>query len=132
MMGKQIADVQPIAGVDFFMPHPNLGDEINHNICQSEIEGGVPLDDLPVGARLELQTRHHRYIIENRGNHEVLISGHPQYCPEPVLVHLYGSNWGKSLIKLHYIGRGMRLEFRHPQLGVIRTSPIQEVRELIV
>ena len=127
-----IANAEPMPGVDFFMPHPNLGNEINHDICQSEMEGGVLLDDLPVGAKLELQTKYHCYILENRGNHEVLISGHPTYCPAPVLAKLHGSTWGKSLIKLHYIGRGMQLEFRHPQLGVIRTSRIQEVRELAV
>jgi len=30
-----------------FMPHPNLGDDVNGNIVQSEIEGGVFLEGLP-------------------------------------------------------------------------------------
>src|SRR3974390_3011808 len=30
-----------------FRCHPNLSDEVNHNIVQSEIEGGVFLSDLP-------------------------------------------------------------------------------------
>ena len=30
-----------------FAQHPNLSDEVNHNIVQAEIEGGVFLKDLP-------------------------------------------------------------------------------------
>ena len=113
-----------------FMPHPNLGDEINRNICQSEIEGGVFLNTLPMGAVLEIETRNRFYKLENRGNGKVLLAGHPKFCPEPVLVKINGSTWGRAMIKLQFIGRGMFLEFRHPTFGIIRTSRIQEVREL--
>ena len=39
-----------------FAPLPHFSDEINHNIVKSEIEGGVYLEDLQEGARLEIQT----------------------------------------------------------------------------
>ena len=39
-----------------FMPHPNFSDEVNRNIVQSEIEGGVYLDELCEGAVLEVET----------------------------------------------------------------------------
>ena len=71
-----------------FRPHPNFDDAINRAICQSEIEGGVSLDELPVGAVLDVQTANTLYRIENRGDGEVLISGHPEICPTPVLVSL--------------------------------------------
>ena len=112
------------------MPHPNLSDRINHDICQSEIEGGVSLEELPVGAVLELETKNRTYRVENCGNHRVMMSGHPKFCPQPVAVKLHGSTWGRSMIKLHYIGRGMHLEFRHPTFGIVRTSRIREIREL--
>jgi hypothetical protein len=115
---------------DFFVPHPNLDDAINRNICLSEIEGGVHLKDLRVGALVEVETKNRFYMIENRGNGEVLICGHPQFCPRPVQVKLHGSTWGNSMLKLRYIGRGMHLEFRHPSYGVICTSPVQEIRQL--
>lgn len=115
-----------------FQPHPCLDDEINRNICRSEIEGGVFLKDLPVGAVLEVETRNHSYKLENRGNGWALLSGHSKFCPEPVLVRLHGSTWGRSMIKTQFVGRGMHLEFRHPVHGVIRTSRIREVRELAV
>jgi len=46
-----------------FMPHPNLGDEVNRNIAQSEIEGGVYLDNLSDGEVLEVETQNRWYTI---------------------------------------------------------------------
>jgi len=113
-----------------FIPHANLSDEVNANIVQSEIEGGVSLGDLPPSTVLEIQTQHHRYTAVFLGESQALISGHPEYCPEPVLVAIAGSTWGGSMLKLRYIGRGMHLEFCHPEYHTpIVTSRIQEVRE---
>lgn len=112
-----------------FTHHPNLGDGINRNFCQSEIEGGVLLSDLRVGAVLEVETEHRIYTVKNQGNGLVLIAGHPEYCPEPVLAKLHGSTWGTAMLKSRFIGRGMHMEFHHPKLGIIRTSRVQEIRE---
>jgi hypothetical protein len=109
-------------------PHPGLSDQINRNIIQSEIEGGVYLNRLPHGAELEVETQNRRYTIVNRGDGSVFISGHPEFCPDPVIVHIHGSTWGGSMLKQRFIGRGMRLEFFHPHYRVITTSPIVEVR----
>jgi hypothetical protein len=113
----------------FRKPHPNLSDEINANVVQSEIEGGVHLRDLRPGAILEVQTRQRRYTIVNQGGGDALISGHPEYCPVPVLVKIHGSTWGGSMLKEQFIGRGMHLEFRHPKFLPITTSRIVAVRE---
>jgi hypothetical protein len=97
---------------------------------QTAREEGVSLDDLEVGAVVEAVTGHHTYRIENRGRGEVLISGHPVYCPEPVQVELYGSV-GQSLeIKMWFIGPGMKLEFRHPVFGLVQTSRVREIHQL--
>jgi hypothetical protein len=111
-----------------FMPHPNFSDEVNRNIVQSEIEGGVYLDDLSEGAVLEVETQHHWYTIVIRRRGRDLISGHPKYCPHPVPVRIEGSTWGGSMLKLRFIGRGMRLEFQHPVYRTILTSRIVDVR----
>jgi len=111
-----------------FMPHPNFSDEVNRNIVQSEIEGGVCLDDLSEGVKLEVETQHHGYTILIRGRGEQLIWGHPQYCPDPVAVRIAGSSWGGSMLKLRFIGRGMRLEFGHPTYRRIVTSRIVDIR----
>jgi len=113
---------------DLFTPHENLSDQVNRNIIRSEIEGGVYLDELPKGARIEVETQNRFYTIVNRGDGEALISGHPKFCPRPVLVRIHGSNWGGSMLKVRFIGRGMHLEFRHPEFRTIITSRIVEIR----
>ena len=97
-----------------FAPHPNLSDTVNRRIIQSEIEGGVFLADLPPASVLEIQTQHHDYRAVTLSENSVLISGHPEYCPKPVLVAIAGSTWGGSMLKRGFVGRGMRLEFSHP------------------
>ena len=118
----------PTPEPNLFVTHPNLSDEINRKIVQSEIEGGVHLDDLVEGEVLKVETRHHEYTIVNRGGGQALISGHPKFCPDPVAVRIDGSSWGGSMLKARYIGRGMRLEFRHPVYCNVVTSYIVEVR----
>ncbi len=113
-----------------FTLHPNLSDEVNHNIVQSEIEGGVYLEDLALGSKLEVQTQHRWYTVVNCGDGWALISGHPTYCPQPLLVRILGSNWGGSMLKAAFIGQSMHLEFRHPEyLTPIITSCIREIKE---
>ena len=111
-----------------FEPSPHLSDAVNHNIVQSEIEGGVHLRDVLPGTVLEVETENRAYTIQYQGLGQALISGHPVFCPEPVLVTIHGSTWGGSMIKTGFIGRGMRLEFGHPTYLPIITSVIRDVR----
>ncbi len=113
-----------------FMPHPNLSDEVNRSIIESEIEGGVFLKDLPPQTVLEIDTMHHRYTAVMLGGSEALLSGHPEFCPVPVQVAIAGSSWGGSMLKMQFVGRGMHLEFRHPNYSQpIITSPIRNIRD---
>ncbi len=111
----------------FFRPHPNLSDAINDNIVRSEIEGGANLNSLTSGTTLEVKTRHRHYRIEYRGDGEALISGHPHFCPQPILVRIAGSTWGGSMLWVRFIGRGMHLEFAHPIYGRVVTSAISDI-----
>src|SRR6516164_9458015 len=113
-----------------FRPHANLSDGINSQIVQSEVEGGVHLRDVTPGTVLEVRTENRFYTILYKGWDQALISGHPVFCPQPVPVTIHGSTWGGSMLKTRYIGRGMRLEFGHPQFDPIRTSVILDVREV--
>ncbi len=63
-------------------------------------------------------------------NGKALISGHPTYCPTPVLVDLHGSVGGPAMLKIWFVGPGFKMEFQHPEFGVIRTSRVRSVREL--
>jgi len=123
-----VTEVDPL--LSMFTPHPNFSDEVNRNVLQSEIEGGVFLKDLPPATVLEIETRHHSYTLVFLGESSALISGHPRYCPEPVPVAIAGSTWGGTMLKLRFVGRGMHLEFHHPEYRTpIITSAIQEIRE---
>lgn len=120
-----------LAHTPIFAPHFNLSDEVNRHIVQSEIEGGVFLKDLPPDTVLQIQTENHLYTAVLVDDDSALISGHPEYCPQPVLVAIAGSTWGGSMLKRRFVGRGMRLEFSHPEYKTpIVTSSIQEIREL--
>src|SRR5260370_11984167 len=125
-------DERTRAGMNqMFLPHRNLSDAVNGNIIRSEIEGGVYLKDLPDNATLEIETQNRRYRLHSRGQTEALISGHPEFCPEPTLVRIAGSNWGGTMLKPAFIGRGMHLEFHHPQYErPIITSRIPQNRRI--
>lgn len=112
-----------------FHPNPHLSDSINRNIVRSEVEGGVYLKDLPINSTLEIETQNRFYELVNRGEGQFFISGHPRFCPEPTLVTVSGSNWGGSMLKRAFVGRGMHLEFLHPSYErPIITSKIIELK----
>lgn len=112
-----------------FRPNRNLSDSINNNIVRSEVEGGVYLKDLPSESTLEIETQNRFYVLVHRGGGQFMISGHPKFCPSPTLVTVSGSNWGGSMLKKSYVGRGMHLEFLHPEYErPIVTSRIIEIR----
>src|ERR1700733_4750352 len=112
-----------------FQPHQNLSDGINGNIIRSEIEGGVYLRDLPAEAEIDGVTQNRGCKLVVRSDGSALICGHPEFCPTPVLVRITGSNWGGSMLKAAFIGRGMHMEFRHPDYqGPIITSRILDIR----
>lgn|SRR5690242_14101880 len=117
-----------ITGPILFQAHPNLSDDVNRNIIQSEIEGGVDLRDLAPGAVLAIQTQNRFYTVVSLGDDTALISGHPEFCPDPVQVRIHGSTWGGSMLKSRYVGRGMHLEFEHPVHDTVITSQIVDIR----
>jgi len=120
----------PLDQPPIFAPHPNLSDEVNRSIVQSEVEGGVFLKDLPPDTVLQIETQHHCYTAVLLDENAAMLSGHPHFCPQPVLVAIAGSTWGGSMLKRRYVGRGMRLEFCHPEYRTpIVTSSIREIRE---
>jgi len=108
----------------------HLGTREFANLVASEVEGGVFLPDLPPHTVLKILTRNRCYTAVTLGRGQPLISGHPEYCPQPVLVAISGCTWGGSMLKLDYLGRGMHMEFKHPAFGApIVTSEIEEICE---
>ena len=113
--------------------HPNLTPEINNAIRESELMGGVFIKDLPVGKTLKVRTQNTVYFIDrvSEGPEGLTVQGHPRYCPEPVKAYILGSNFGGSMLKIGFVGRGMYMEFStENRRGTIVTSQIQEVEEV--
>ncbi|HUP04510.1 MAG TPA: hypothetical protein VMU19_11005 [Bryobacteraceae bacterium] len=108
---------------------PHWPDLFQRQIVQSEMEGGVDLRRLPPGSVLEVQTQNRAYTIVTRGYNDVEISGHPTLCPEPIAARIHGSTWGGSLLKQHFIGRGMQMEFQISGCLPVTTTRILDVRE---
>ena len=113
-----------------FTPYPNLSDAVNRNVIRWEIEGGVFVDRLRPQSVLQIQTQHRCYIAVTLGGSRALISGHPEYCPEPTLVTIAGSTWGGSMLKRRFVGRGMRLEYCLPEYSTpVVTSRVEAIWE---
>jgi len=113
---------------DLFVANPHFSDSVNRNIIGSEIEGGVYLRDLAPGSVLSLQTVNRVYKVVVLGDETALISGHPEFCPEPAQVRILGSTWGGSMLKTKFLGFGMHLEFEHPVHRTVLTSRIVDIR----
>ena len=86
-----------------FRPHPNLSDEVNRHLVQSQIEGGVRVEDLVPGSWLQVKTQNTCYRILILFGAMALITGHPLFCPRPVLITIHGSTWGGSMLKVRFI-----------------------------
>ena len=122
-------DVQTTVGIpDLFVANPHFSDSVNRNIIGSEIEGGVYLRDLAPGSVLSLQTMNRIYKVVVLDDETALISGHPEFCPEPAQVRILGSTWGGSMLKTKFLGFGMHLEFEHPVHRTVLTSRIVDIR----
>lgn len=112
------------------MPARGLGglaDDLRDNIVRSEVEGGLSLAALDEGSRVRVQTLNRRYELEVKGG-QTWISGHPEFCPQPVPVTVRGSGWGGSMLKVAYLGHGMQMEFSHPIFTTVTTSRIVSIR----
>jgi hypothetical protein len=118
--------------------NPSILRGINSPVRQDRAEDGVDLEELPIGAILEIETGHTTYRLENLGNGSAIVSGHPKYCPEPITVEVHGSiataggvAEASGQLRWHFLGIGRRMVFLPPDHGVIRTSAIRAIRPVL-
>lgn len=78
----------------------------------------VDCANLPAGCLLEVETRNRQYHIECLGGGAIRISGHPEYCPEPVPGKVLGP----------FIERGKHLQFLLSDRRPVTTSRVVKVR----
>jgi hypothetical protein len=96
---------------------------------QFERPQGVYLSSLDAGSAIDLETKSRHYLIEYLDGNRVRISGHPQWCPRPVLARLHGSRGGSGGFEEGYIGRGMCLVFERLDNCIpVATSEIMDIR----
>jgi hypothetical protein len=71
----------------------------------------VDCQNLTPGSLVDVETRTRHYKIECLGGNKILISGHPEYCPEPSSAWLEGSVTRDGSLDFGLIERGMRMMF---------------------
>ena len=99
------------------------------------------LADIPVEGVYLKDYQNHVIIVQTLNTRYVFTSqqgrvhgraykddGSPHYLAEFAIVHIHGSTWGGSMIKLGFIGVEMRLEFSTKDYNYITTSTIQSVQ----
>ena len=111
---------------------PKLEDTLDKEIESMENIEGFDVGELQVGQALELVTQSRTYLIERLEDGFYLSSQppHPNYCPVSTKAEILGSTLTKesSAIKVHFVGKGMHLEFSVPGHKNIRTTQIKDVR----
>jgi hypothetical protein len=87
----------------------------------------VDCKSLVRGSLIDVETKSRHYRIECLGGNAIRISGHPEYCPDPVLAQLHGSVDKEGMFELGLIGRGMRLVFLLNEHRPVTTSRVLHV-----
>lgn len=88
----------------------NLHPEIERRIEEQKKQGGIEIDKQPIGTRIEAQTRNTLYKIEILAGGKAKVEG-GRYFSEPKETRISGSTWGGSMLKMHWLGIGMHIEF---------------------
>ena len=93
-----------------------------------ELREGVQLTDLARGAMIDIETESRHYFVEYLGGDQVRISGHPQWCPTPVVVRLEGSLGTSGAFEPGVVAPGMRLVFqRFDNRPPVTTSEVKDL-----
>ena len=93
-----------------------------------EHPNGLHLRGLKRGSVIDFETKSRHHKIEYLGKGQVRVSGHPKWCPTPVLAQLEGSLGDSGALERDFVGRGMHLLFRRSDCIPVTTSEITEIR----
>jgi hypothetical protein len=78
----------------------------------TELLEGVYITELEKGSVIDIETKSRHYSVEYLGGDRVRISGHPQWCPTPVVVRLEGSLRNSGAFEPGFVGTGMHIVFQ--------------------
>lgn len=90
-------------------------------------QGGVDLAELPTLTRLHVRTQNTVYqvVLLSPGESKVLIQG-GRFFSEPTESYLCGSSYGGNLLKVSWVGLGMRIEVMREGRRIV-TSTVESV-----
>lgn len=80
--------------------------------ARHRVEGGVDLRPMAPGAMIEAKTKNSLYTIRIGTSGRILLSGHPEHCPELTEVLSVGAVLLTGSVCDGYLAPGMRMEFR--------------------
>jgi hypothetical protein len=83
---------------------------------------------LEPGSLIDVETSSRHYQIECLGGSRIRISGHPRFCPTPVVAQLEGSVTSEGTIEDGIIERGMRLVVLFEDHIPVTTSKVLHVQ----
>ena len=97
---------------------------------EASLRGGMDLAELPALTRLLVHTQNSAYelILLNPFESKILIRG-GRFFAEPVESYLCGSSYGGNLLKVSWVGVGMRLEVIREGRRIV-TSTVQSIHLL--
>jgi hypothetical protein len=84
--------------------------------------------NLVPGSLIDVETKSRHYRIEYLGGSSIRVSGHPEYCPNPVVASLQGSLDQHGALELGCIGCGMRMIFLVDDVHPVTTSRVVNVQ----
>jgi hypothetical protein len=89
-----------------------------------EVPERVDLKTLRLGSLIDVETKSRHYHIECLGGNAIRVSGHPEYCPQPMPAQLLGCVDKEG----EFIEPGMKLMFFISGDRAVRTSKIISVK----
>jgi hypothetical protein len=80
------------------------------------------------GSLIDVETKSRHYRIEYLGGNSIRVSGHPEFCPNPVKGSLHGSLDRDGTLEAGFIACGMRMILLLDNSHPITTSRVLHVR----
>jgi len=92
-----------------------------------EMREAVDLNSLSPGSLIDMETSSRHYRLEYLGGNRMKISGHPAFCPLPVLAELQGSINREGEFETGSITPGRRMIFLLDEHTPVTTSKVVSV-----
>lgn len=108
-----------------------LDERIRELVDEQEREGGICIDNLAVGTKIEVRTKNSLYVLTvvDPAKQIVKVIG-GKHLPEEIEVIFQGSTFGGSILKPGWIGHEMYMEMtiKREHKNVLTTGPVKSAK----